>query len=97
MTSVKVITSKGCKAFKEKEYGYIEFWNPTLDQINNIDLYLHQNNTVAWVWVFGDPEDLPDYSSLTSDRITKPHWLGFTKDEAYEVYTLNRKIMMGDF
>ncbi len=97
MTSVKVITSKECKAFKGKEYGYIEFWNPTPDQIKNIDSYLHENNTIAWVWVYGDPMELPDYSSITSSRITQPFWLGHTKEEAYEAYTLNRKVLMGDF
>lgn len=97
MASEENSASNVCNTFKEKEYGYIEFWNPTLEQLNNIDLYLHQNNTIAWVWVYGDVNDIADYSSITSSRIAQPFFLGCTREGAYEVYTLNRKVLMGDF
>jgi len=78
-------------------YGYIEFWNPKVSQLVNLIPYLEENRTVAFIWIYGEVAKLVDeYSDLPkSHHLARPTFLGFTKEEAYAKYTLNRELLMG--
>jgi len=82
---------------KPRAYGFIEMWNPTPKQLTNLVPWLEDNLTVAFIWVYGEPEDVYDYSDVPPGRYTTPFSLGKTKEEAYEFYTLHRKSLIGVF
>jgi hypothetical protein len=81
--------------FKLPTYGFIEMWNPTAKQLTALVPWLEENKTVAFIWVYGEVESIPDYSGVTySSRYSEPFYLGKTKEEAYKVYSLNRELLV---
>jgi hypothetical protein len=81
---------------KPKTYGFIEMWNPSPEQLTALVPWLEENLTVAFIWVYGEPEDIPDYSNVPVGRYTQPYWLGRTKESAYKMYSANRELLIGD-
>lgn len=95
MEKVTVVLSELSKALKVKEYAYIEFWNPSVEQLVNLIPYLESNQSIAYVWVYGDVDNIEDYSKLPkSSRIAVPMYLGRNREEAESVYLLNRKLFI---
>jgi hypothetical protein len=95
MGKVTVVLSEVSKALKVKECAHIEFWNPSVEQLVNLIPYLESNQSVAYVWVYGDVDNIKDYSTLPkSFRIAVPMYLGRNREEAESVYFLNRKLLI---
>lgn len=79
---------------KLKPYGFIEFWNPTKEQLFNLVPYLIENDTFAMIWVYGEPSEIHDYSFMDDlpleekARLSQPYWLARTAVDAFKVRTM---------
>ena len=87
---------------KPKPYAYIEFWNPSIEQLLALIPYLKEHRTIAIIWCYGKVEDLEDYTPIFEfdggrgcDRISVPMWLGDTAKESYSTYAKNREVLLG--
>lgn len=70
---------------------YLELWNPTMQELNNLEKYLQNNRMICVVWLYGDTDQMEDYSSLNSSRITVPFWLGKNLKQAGINYPIVKK------
>lgn len=89
MKSVNIILSP--VNLKKIQLCYVDSWNPTMQELNNLEKYLQDNKMICVVWLYGDPVEIEDYSSLNSSRITVPFWLGGNLEQAKINYPIIKK------
>lgn len=89
--------TQNLRVYTSNPYGFMEFWNPTCKQIESLLTFLEENRTICFVWLYGEVEDIDDFSSLDSCRIVRPFYLGKTRQESERVLYENRMAFIGDF
>lgn len=72
---------------KESTLPLMEVWNPSMALLKNLEPVLEANRVVCLIWCYGEPEDMEDFSELSSSRFSTPYWLGRDKGEALTAYS----------
>lgn len=78
--------------FFEYREKIIEIWNPTPSELESLEPFLETGNYICYVWVYGGPKEVEDFSNISSFRIMRPFYLGRTKEEAVAVYNEYKRI-----
>lgn len=85
---ITIEISKGEYKIPTPEFSFVELWNPRLSEILSLIPWLEANKKICYVWCYGfDDGPEYDFTTLTSERVVWPFWLGKTQEEAYDLYS----------